>query len=318
MIIRSLPRVFDRERGYRRGSRISICLVMCCVYPMAAARSQESKKEAPHEVVQGLVVQGAILKTIEATSLAAQVAGLLEKIDIKEGSRVAPGQELAFVRDAAVRAQMDRARIALELARKKAENDIDEQVAIKSQAVAANEYQRALDANQKVSNVYPPSEMDRLKLILDRSGLETARAAYQRDFGRLEAYLAEAELKVHEELLQRHRLLAPCHGLVVAVERRVGEWVEPGATVVRLVEIDRLRIEGFIQATDAIADLVGSTATVTVGVADQSIETTAQLVFVSPEANPVNGQVRVFLEVDNRQGNLRPGLRPKVWLHGKP
>lgn len=302
---------------FQRSMNAAVLLVSVLTQ-MVVAHAQEPETETTHEGTRELQVEGAILKTIEATSLAAQVSGLLEKIDIKEGSRVVPGQELAFVRDAAVRAQMDRSRIALELARKKSENDIDEQVAIKSQAVAANEYQRAVDANQKVSNVYPPSEMDRLKLILDRSVLETARAAYQRDLGRLEASLAEAELSVHEELLQRHRLVAPCHGLVVAVEKRVGEWVEPGSTVVRLVEIDRLRIEGFLLATDATSDLLGSTAQVSVGVAGKTIETTAELVFISPEANPVNGQVRVFLEVDNSHGNLRPGLRPTVRLYGKP
>ncbi|MCU0707278.1 MAG: efflux RND transporter periplasmic adaptor subunit [Pirellula sp.] len=302
----------------RLGPVLTAFLLAMFLSSLSMAYAQESVETRHPENDRVLTIEGAILKTIEATSLAAQVSGLIDRIEIKEGSRVVPGQELAFVRDAAVRTQMDRSRIALELARKKSENDIDEQVAVKSQAVAANEYQRAIDANQKVSNVYPPSEMDRLKLILDRSVLETARAAYQRDLGRLEALLAEAELKVHEELLQRHRVIAPCHGLVVAVEKRVGEWVEPGVTVVRLVEIDRLRIEGFLLATDATKELLGKTAKVTVGVAGQSIEKTAELVFISPEANPVNGQVRVFLEVDNRQGDLRPGLRPTVTLHVTP
>jgi multidrug efflux pump subunit AcrA (membrane-fusion protein) len=38
----------------------------------------------------------------------------------------------------------------------------------------------------------------------------------------------------------------------------------------------------------------------------------AKVVFVSPEINPLNSQVRVFLEVDNRAGKLRPGMIPVV------
>ncbi|MFM7926905.1 MAG: hypothetical protein ACKO9Q_04260, partial [Pirellula sp.] len=48
------------------------------------------------------------------------------------------------------------------------------------------------------------------------------------------------------------------------------------------------------------------------------IRTTAKLVFISPEVNPINAQVRVHLDVDNRDGKLRPGLRPKVWIPSNP
>jgi multidrug efflux pump subunit AcrA (membrane-fusion protein) len=34
-----------------------------------------------------------------------------------------------------------------------------------------------------------------------------------------------------------------------------------------------------------------------------------EIVFVSPEINPVSGQVRVWAEVDNLQGYLKPGMR---------
>jgi macrolide-specific efflux system membrane fusion protein len=34
-----------------------------------------------------------------------------------------------------------------------------------------------------------------------------------------------------------------------------------------------------------------------------------QVVFVSPEIDPVNGQVRVLIEIDNPELTLRPGTR---------
>ena len=37
--------------------------------------------------------------------------------------------------------------------------------------------------------------------------------------------------------------------------------------------------------------------------------------FVSPEVNPVNGQVRVWADVDNKQLTLRPGLRGHLAIH---
>jgi multidrug efflux pump subunit AcrA (membrane-fusion protein) len=175
-----------------------------------------------------------------------------------------------------------------------------------------------MDANSRVNNVYTPNEIDRLKLILDRSVLEMQRAEYLREVARLETTLAEAEVRQNQELLLRHRVIAPCAGMVVAVEKRVGEWVEPGTVVARIVEIDRLRVEGFLNAADADPRWIGTKAMVRVDFAGSTLETEGELVFISPDANPVSGQVRVFIEVENQEQKLRPGLRPTVHLKGQP
>ena len=39
------------------------------------------------------------------------------------------------------------------------------------------------------------------------------------------------------------------------------------------------------------------------------------VVFVSPEVNPVNGQVRVWAEVENKKLLLRPGVRGNLTIH---
>ena len=265
-----------------------------------------------------LHVEGSILKTIETTSVAAQVAGLIQNMEIKEGSRVQSGTDIARVRDVGVQLQTERTRLAFELAEKKYQSDIDEQVARKSEAVAANEFHRALDANAKVANVYPPGEIDRLQLIFDRSILERQRASHHRELALLEKLIADVEYQQNQDLLLKHKIVAPCTGLVVAVEKRVGEWVEPGTVVARIVENDRLRIEGFLDAIDASQDLVGSQAHVSVEIAGAVFETEAELVFVSPDVNPLNSQVRVYLEVMNNDGKLRPGLRPMVTLQRIP
>jgi len=284
----------------------------------SAQRDEQATEVSGVRVSDALVVEGAILKTIETTAVAAQVSGLIQNMEIKEGSRVQSGTDIAKVRDVSIRLQTQRTRLAVELAEKKYQSDIDEQVARKSEAVASNEYQRAMDANAKLSNVYPPGEIDRLKLILDRSSLETQRAFHLRELALLEKSIAEIEYQQNQELLLRHRIIAPCTGLVVAVEKRVGEWVEPGTVVARIVEIDRLRIEGFLHAVDASQGLVGREAKVSVEVSGQILETVAELVFISPDVNPLNSQVRVYLEVENKDGRLRPGLRPAVVLHRSP
>ena len=234
-----------------------------------------------------IVVEGAILKTIESVSVSSQVAGRISELTVKEGAKVKLDQEIGRVHDAAVKIQMEKARISIEIAERKQKNDIDKRLAAKNQQVAANEYRRAVEANLQVQDVYPLNEIDRLKLIFSRTELELERAVHQQSMADLDKSLAETEYKASQELAQRHRIQAPCDGVVIALEKRMGEWVEPGTIVLKIVQIDKLRIEGFIQAADATLDLVGSTAEVLFDTSNPQTATTAKLVFVSPRCQPI-------------------------------
>ena len=281
----------------------------------------QSELAAPADetiAVREILVDGAILKTIESTSVSSQVSGILSLLNAKEGTKVKEGTEIGRVRDNLVRLQIEKAKVSYEIAKKKQSNDIDKLLASKNLAVAENEYKRAISANKEVKDVYPVNELDRLKLLFDRSVLESQRAVYQQEMAAFDVSLAEFEYKQGVELLQRHRIIAPCDGIVVSNDKRVGEWLEPGTVLLKIVRTDKLRIEGFLQAADAAPELLGAKASVILEGANPPIETTAELVFISPDANPLNSQVRVFLEIDNTQGLLRPGLRPKTVIKRSP
>src|SRR5438445_6301914 len=104
--------------------------------------------------------------------------------------------------------------------------------------------------------------------------------------------------------------------MVVQVNPHHGEWVEAGKTVMRVLRVDRLRVEGFVHVEKLTRELVGRKVTLTVDVAGQpGNEFEGAVVFVSPEVNPVKQQVRVWAEVENRKLLLRPGLRGSFVIH---
>ena len=111
---------------------------------------------------------------------------------------------------------------------------------------------------------------------------------------------------------------APFAGVVALVRGRAGEWVEPGAPVLRLVAVDRLRAEGFAPASIVASAPVGSRVKFALsrdGEAPPSagaIEGT--LKFISPEIDPVTSQVRIWAEIDNTAGQLRPGQQGQLLL----
>jgi macrolide-specific efflux system membrane fusion protein len=280
-------------------------------------QGQESS-HLPRKANDGIVLESSLLKTIESTTLAAQLSGTLRELTVTEGDVVEVGQIIGRIDDDAVRLKLEHLRTEINIAKKKQANDINHRLAEKGKLVAINEFERAVKANALVPDTYPLNEIDRLRLMADKAALEVERAIYDQEIAELEVQLASSDYRQAYELYLRHQIKAPVEGVVTAVEKRVGEWLDPGTTLVRIVRIDRLRVEGFISATEALGNLVGRSALVQLIGAPESTFAQARVAFVSPDVNPVNSQVRVFLEIDNAEGVLRPGLRVTATIDTEP
>lgn len=76
----------------------------------------------------------------------------------------------------------------------------------------------------------------------------------------------------------------------------------------RIIRLNRLRAEAFLASKTLPLDLVGRPARLVIDVPGKApVSFEGKLVFVSPEIDPVNGQVRVWAEIDNHDLSLRPG-----------
>lgn len=257
-----------------------------------------------------IVIENAILKTIDATRLAAEVAGKLAELEVAPGDKVTQGQKLGKIRDSSIVLQLDKSKISMAVARKKERSDIDVRLAELRAQVARAEYLRAEDSNSRLPGTYSTKEIERLRLVASTADLEIEKASQEKEVAGLDVMLAENDFKQVQDLLDRHQVIAPADGLVVSVEHRVGEWVEPGSELLQIVQINRLRIEGFIQQTDLGQQLIGRRANVEVVVGKEDLKKVAgKVVFVSPDANPINGRIRVHLEIENQAEEFRPGMR---------
>jgi RND family efflux transporter MFP subunit len=151
--------------------------------------------------------------------------------------------------------------------------------------------------------------MDRLGVVVERARIDVEQAKKDLETAQRALQAAENQLRVAERNVERRRIVAPIDGMVVAVNTHKGEWVQPGDKVVRIVHTGRLRVEAFVHLDDLPPVLSGQSVILraeipTLGPA----EFPGAITFVSPEANPVNGQVRVWAEIENHQGQLRPGM----------
>ena len=84
--------------------------------------------------------------------------------------------------------------------------------------------------------------MDRLRLIVERASLEVEQADREFEIAEFTRQIKASQHQAAEEKVQRHRITAPLSGMVVQVNRRRGEWVEPGEMVMRILRLDRLKV----------------------------------------------------------------------------
>jgi len=183
----------------------------------------------------------------------------------------------------------------------------------KSAEVAKAELRRSMESYKIYPKSISDSEMDRLRLVVQRAELEVEQAEYEFEIAELAWRIKENEYQAAEEKVRRRKINAPLSGVVVDVHRRAGEWVELGETVLRVLRIDRLRAEGFLRAEDVRGDLVGAPVRLRVDLPEKAgAEFPGKIVFLSPEIDPVNAQIRVWAEVDNRGLKLHPGMRAKI------
>lgn len=264
-------------------------------------------------VAEEIAVSATLLKIIETVEIPAQQSGVLSRLAPQEGTIVDRGEVIALV-DATEKAlEVDKARVEFEIARREAANDVNIRFARKSLEVATAELLRSEEALSIAEKSISQTEMDRLRLIVEKNRLEVEQSQEKTAIATLTAQLRETELRLVEAQLAKHEIKSPIQGMVVSVFRRTGEWVDTSDPVAKVVRIDRLRAEGFVRNEEAMIELIGAPVRVTVEIPQREpIEIEGKVVFVDPEVDPVNGQVRVWAEIENRDLRLRPGLRASM------
>ncbi len=255
-----------------------------------------------------IAVRNSILKPTQTVTVAAGVAGVIQSVLVTEGDQIAVGQTMVQIRCDEAKLNHERAILALETASAKAIRDVDIRLAEKSAQVAEQELGRTLKANQLAPDTYPANEVDRYRLMFERSKIEIERYKLDQQLAIFAKKQAEIEVKQSQQSIDRHAIGSTAQAIVVSIEKHAGEWVDPNDKMLELMSIDRLRVEGFVDANDALELKKGQGANVAITFAKTVTNIPGKVMFVSPTANPANGQIRIFIEIENRDAKFRPGM----------
>jgi len=278
---------------------------------MASAFQYNIRAQQPKPIA----VESVVLRLLEEAEVPAQESGVVTSVAVREGQRVKRGELLTQIDDQVPRLAADAAKAQYDIARAKATNDVQIRFSKKSLEVSQAELRRSTESIERFPKSVSQSQLDVEKLNVEKNQLESEQAQEERKIAALEMNSKQTELAATQAEVSRRRILAPFDGVIVQVYVRRGEWVKPGQQALRIVNVDRLKAEGFIQASQATDKLDGMPVTLKVGTLENTTTFSGTIVFVSPEVDPITGQVRVWAEIDNRNRALRPGQTAQMFVN---
>jgi len=262
-----------------------------------------------------LQVESVVLRLMAEADVPAQESGVLTSVAVREGQPVKRGELLAQIDDRVAHMAQRAAELARNEAHQKSENDVKIRFAKKSLEVAEAELRRSTESIERFAKSVSQSQLDVERLTVEKSRLEGEQAQHEAALDALELKRKENELAAAKLEVARRQIVAPFDGVVVQIFVRLGEWVEPGQKAMRIVNVQKLKAEGFVMAGQASAELQGKPVRLSLALADDANATFGgKVAFVSPEVDPITGQVRIWAEIDNRDGRLRPGQPVKMTI----
>jgi RND family efflux transporter MFP subunit len=276
---------------------------------------------SPSTAAETITVPNCVLMPDGDVQVPAQDDGVLMKILVREGQQVAAGELLAQIDDVLPKAQYDVAHFKNEVAKKQATDNVDVRYATAAYRYAGAKVRRDAAANARTPGTVTEEVLDEHRLEEEKFKLSIEKATKDLDVASLQQGVSEAELRAAKANIEHRRVLAPLDGEVVELKTQQGEWLKAGETVLRLVRLDVLRVQGLLDAANyRPAQVRGQPVQVSVGLASGQQETfPGKIVYVKPLVE--GGGYEVRAEVQNRRDGgawvLNPGLTAKMTIQLK-
>jgi multidrug efflux pump subunit AcrA (membrane-fusion protein) len=213
---------------------------VCAVLIVTTTFAQDST-QITNPVIQGLV------KVADSIKLPAKEPGVLVQLAVKDGAFVRANQVLGKIDDSEPLMQKKAANAAYSAAYEKWKDDVEVRYATAQAAVAKAKYQLMLDSNIISARAVTQVELDEARLDHERAVLGIEKAGHDKKLAYYDTMTKRAELEAADLAIQRRVVTAPFDGVVEEIKRHQDEWVQPGDTILNLLRMDTLHVEGAVE-----------------------------------------------------------------------
>lgn len=130
---------------------------------------------------------------------------------------------------------------------------------------------------------------------------------------RIDRDIAKLQRDIAKEQLERRKIRSPITGLVVEKKKEAGEAVDVNEAVFRLVDISRVYLQVFVEATAALKLKHGQSVPVRFP-EYTDFASAGTIDFIDPRIDGASGLVRIKVLIDNADRKLIAGMRGSVAL----
>lgn len=297
------------------------CLSLLVVAIMAMLSTSSAFAQRPSRTtVAGsqVVADRCSVKFIRNVNIPAEVEGKLIAMNIEEGMDVVAGDVLAVVDDTAAKLTLALKQAEETEAMLNADNDVNIQDATNTRELADAE----AESHKKLYEKQAISFWEMKKKILEsvRGSLKIDLAEMQKKIAKAQYIGKRNEREIAEYDQKRRQVFAPFDGYVENRIAQQGEWVQAGSPIATLVQLDRIRVEGVVDAL-AFPGRVRSGLPVTVRVftsnsEDAQIVMDGKIGFVGSELD-LSHRVRIWVDIDNQKDEsgawiIKPGMDAEI------
>jgi multidrug efflux pump subunit AcrA (membrane-fusion protein) len=282
---------------------LAIVLILMGHVELASAQSLPDNESS-----EEIVIAAAQLTVLNSVRVSAKSAGTVESLNVIEGEQISVGDIIAKLDRELATYELAAARHELKIAELEASNDVDLQFSIVSAEVNEKVLQRSRDAESQFSKAVTMTELEKLNLELQRALLGRKQAEQRLESSQITRNLQQERLKIAYERLENRLIQSPMDGVVVEKFVRTGEWVDAGQPVVRIINLDRLRVKCLCPAIRVDPGNIQTEAVFETVIGGRKHTVPAKISFVSPELDPVEQDFAVWAEIENVSATLRPGM----------
>lgn len=244
--------------------------------------------------VQAAQPLGCLIEAERTAEIGSQVVGIIESIAVERGDTVKKGQVLAVLK-----AQSERAAVALAKARQDAEGELraaEAAARFSAQQLARNEdlYKRNFVSHNALDQSRADAEVTQNKLAQARENRRVA--GNEVDYSRAQ--------------LSQRTIVSPFDGVVTERYLAPGERVEEKA-ILRVAQIDPLRVQVVVPVSLYGQIAPGDSAAIQPELPGAKV-VRAQVTRVDKVIDPASNTFRTLLRIDNPSHALPAGLRCKA------
>ena len=244
------------------------------------------------------------------TIIASEAPGIVKGIEVKPGSLIPQDEPLVRLNSELFQAEYDVAVLEEEIAKLQATNRVNLDFAQKSAEVSDRTLRKSMEANQQYARTIPSTEIERLRLQYDQARLSGDQAAMELDVARWTSKLKARTKDAAQIKLDNRIIRAPISGTIAQVHVQLGQWVNAGDPIVRIVDLKNLRVEGYFQQEFIRKIKTGNSGSFEYKIGDEVVQAPVKVIFVSPEV--VEGIFQVWAELDNPNLIHIPGVQGKL------